>query len=405
MTGLVSDLEIEASNMSQHKRDQTTPEKAASNTNGSYPNGRQSDSENRRSTDLSPDAEPIYRSGPKSTGRLPASPEAQEKVDRLIDHVNRQIELLAFDHPEPFMLRQMVQCLADPRRSARLSLVESLSQIGEQATPFLLEGINNHDDSVVRRACCNALTNIGDPESVPVLVKALTTDPEIGVKSAAAGALAKVGAPAFASLRDVLADEAVSESCKGHAAWAIASMSSEVSERLYRGMSDPSAAVRTAVIGAIAQLAQKQTAQASQQNATPVPLEIGQPKRGTLQPPSPGQTLSRRKTDRPRVDKVQKAMTILTEALSDHSPEVRIEAAANLARLNCRKAYQPLITCLKDPVAAVRRAAALALGKLGNPDAIEAIAPLQQDTEDSVRRVAGLVIDQLKAIGSERRQK
>ena len=157
-------------------------------------------------------------SSAKSAGRLPASPEAQEKVDRLIDHVNSQIELLAFDNPEPFMLRQMVQCLADPRRSTRLSLVESLSQIGELATPFLLEGITNHADSVVRRACCNALTNIGDPESVPGLTKALTTDPDIGVKSAAAGALAKVGAPAFDSLRGVLlAAEDVSESCKGHA--------------------------------------------------------------------------------------------------------------------------------------------------------------------------------------------
>ena len=393
--------------MSQNKRDQTTPEKAVSNNklpnnNKSDSNGHQADSENRRSASLSLDAEPVGRGGSKSTDWLPASPEAQEKVDRLIERVNSQIELLAFDNPEPFILRQMVQCLADPRRSARLSLVESLSQIGEPATPFLLEGITNHDDSVVRRACCNALTNIGDPDSVPVLIQALIKDPEIGVKSAAAGALAKVGAPAFDSLRGVLAAEEASESCKGHAAWAIASMSGEVSERLYRTMSDPSAAVRTAVIGAIAQLAQKQTAQQAQ---LLVPLELDQPRRGTLQTPSSGQTPKRRKTDRPRIDKVQKAMTILTEALSDHSPEVRIEAAANLARLNCRKAYQPLITCLKDPVAAVRRAAALALAKLGNPDAIEAIAQLQQDTEESVRRVAGLAIDQLKAIALERRQK
>ncbi len=322
------------------------------------------------------------------------SPETQGKVDRLINYVNSQIELLAFDEPEPFMLRQMVQCLADPRRSARLSLVESFSQIGEPATPFLVEGITNHADSVVRRACCNALTNIGDPDSVPVLIKALTADPDIGVKSAAAGALAKVGAPAFSSLRDVLAAEDVSESCKGHAAWAMASMSSEVGDRLYRIMSDPSAAVRTAVLGAIAQLAQKQTAQ---QNQPPISPEVDQPQ--------PGQTPTRRKTDRPRTDKAQRAMTILTEALNDHSPEVKIEAAANLARLNCQKAYQPLVSCLKDPEASVRRAAVLALAKLGNPGAIEAIAHLQQDAEASVQRVATLVIDQLKAIASEKPSK
>ena len=301
------------------------------------------------------------------------------------------------------MLRQMVQCLADPRRSARLSLVDSLSQIGEPATPFLLEGIHGHADAVVRRACCNALTNIGDPESVSGLIKALKGDPEIGVKSAAAGALAKVGAPAFDSLRDLLADEDASESCKGHAAWAIASMSSEVSERLYRTTSDPSAAVRTAVIGAIAQLAQKQTAQQNQS----VSLEVDQPIQGELRSQTePEQLPNRRpKTDRPRVDEVQRAMTILTEALNDHSPEVRIEAAANLARLNCQKAYQPLVTCLKDSMSAVRSAAAMALAKLGNADAIEAISPLQQDAEDSVRRMATLAIEQLKAIAQEKSKK
>lgn len=372
---------------------------------------KQSDPRPSDNTDGYPfDKTPIYTSssgatsssGRQSAGRHPASAEAQEKVDRLLDYVNQQIELLALDSPEPFMLRQMVQCLADPRRSTRLSLVESLSQIGEPATPFLLEGLANHPDAVVRRACCNALTNIGDPEAVPVLVDALTTDPEIGVKSAAAGALAKVGAPAFDSLKAVLSSEAASESCKGHAAWAMAAMSNEVSERLYRSVSDPSAAVRTAAIGAIASLAQKKMAQ----QASPVRLEIGQPKQGELRTQVSTEPVpQRRKTDRPRVDPAQRATRILTEALNDPSPEVKIEAAANLARLNCQKAYQPLVSCLKDPAAAVRSAAAMALAKLGNPDAIEAISQLQQDTDTSVQRVATLAANQLKETAKEKTKK
>ena len=340
--------------------------------------------------------EPIDRRDTRNSGRPPATQAARGKVDQLIDYVNNQIELLAFDDPEPFLLRQMVESLADPRRATRLNLVESFSQIGEPATPFLLEGITHHSESVVRRACCNALTNIGDPESVPGLIKALTQDPDIGVKSAAAGALAKIGAPAFDSLRAVLASNAASESCKGHAAWAIASMSSEVSDRLYRIVSDPSSSVRTAAVGAIAHLAQKHTAQQppKENPKAPVPLEIGQPHQGDLQP-------TRRKTDRPRTERVNRAMTVLTEALNDHSSEVRVEAAAHLARLNCQKAYQPLIACLQDSVAAVRQAAALALAKLGNPDAIEKIAHLQQDAEESVQRVAVLAIEQLRAIAPE----
>lgn len=362
----------------------------------------------------------------------PDSLEAKSKVDQLIDHVNQQIELLAFESPDPFLLRQMVQSLVDPRRQARIALVESFSQIGEPATPFLLEGIASHPEPVVRRACCNALTNIGDPTSVEGLVEALLQDPDIGVKSAAAGALAKVGAPAFDSLRTVLASDQASESCKGHAAWAIASMSSEVSEQLYRNISNPSPAVRTAVIGAIAQLAQKQLAQkqlaqkqagqeqtAQRQADHQLQSDRSQERsQGRSQERSRGRQAGQPQTDQPQTgqpqmgqpqmsqpqtgyhqpESPQKALTMLTEALNDHSPEVRIEAAANLARLNHQKAYQPLIACLKDRQAEVRKAAALALAKLGNPDAIEAITALHRDVETSVQRVAALAIEQLKAL-------
>lgn len=337
----------------------------------------------------------------------PNSPAAKARVDQLIDHVNQQIALRALDQPDPFLLRQMVNSLIDPRRAARIAMVECFSQIGKPATPYLLEGIASHPEPVVRRACCNALTNIGDPASVGGLIEALLQDSDISVKSAAAGALAKVGAPAFDSLRAVLASDQVSESCRGHAAWAIAAMSSEVSERLYRHMSDPSPAVRTAVIGAIAQLAQKQQV-AQPQTAQGQSAQIQTGRSQASQPPQPGQQqngqrqMGHLKAGSPtashyRSTSAHKATTMLTEALNDHSPEVRIEAATNLARLNCQQAYQPLIACLKDRQAEVRKAAALALAKLGNPDAIEAITALQRDVETSVQRVAAMAVKQLQA--------
>ncbi len=250
----------------------------------------------------------------------------------------------------------MVDGLADSRRQVRLSLIESFAQIGEPATPFLLNGLANHPNAGVRRACCNALTNIGDPMSVLGLVEGLLHDADIGVKSAAAAALAKVGAPAFDSLRDVLASEQASESCKGHAAWAIASMSSEVSDRLYRISSDPSPAVRTAAIGALAQLAQ--------QSKTPN----------------------------------EQALGAIAQALKDPSSEVQIEAAANVARLSYQAAYEPLINCLEAAEGDVQKAAIRALAKLGNPEAIGAISRLsQQETvELSVQKAAELAISQLR---------
>jgi len=315
----------------------------------------------------------------------PASEATQAKVDKLIRYVNEQIELLSFDQPDPALLQQMIQSLVDPRRAARISLVESLSEIGEPATPFLLEGLCGHPEPVVRRACCNALTNIGDETAVAGLVAALTSDEDISVKSAAAGALAKVGAPAFNAIRDVLASDEVSESSKGHAAWAMATMSSEVSQqRLYRVMNDPSPAVRVAVVGAIAQLAQKQIAQ----------KQIAQ-KQIAAKPPQ-----SKSPQPKPN-EQANNTLSILTEALSDPAADVRIEAAAHLARLNCQKAYQPLVACLKDPDWEVRKAAVLALGKLGNKETggetVEAIAHLKNDTETAVQRVAVLVTEQLQA--------
>jgi len=278
------------------------------------------------------------------------------QVDRLIDYVDEQIELLALDAPAPDLLRQMVESLADERQQSRIRLVESFVQIGEPATPFLLDGIANHPNSVVRRACCNALTNIGDPLSVPGLVAGLVNDASIGVKSSAAAALAKIGEPAFEALRAVLASETADEACKGHAAWAIASMSSEVRDRLYRLTSDPSPTVRTAAIGALAQLVQQSKA----------PNE--------------------------------RALQAIAAALNDASSEVRIESAANLARLNYQAAYQPLVDGLKDANSDVRKSVVLALAKLGNARALAAIAPLKQDPNDAVQRAAELAINQLQLL-------
>ena len=278
------------------------------------------------------------------------------QVDRLIDYVDEQIELLALDTPAPDLLRQMVKSLADARQRSRIRLIESFVQIGEPATPFLLDGLANHPNSVVRRACCNALTNIGDPLSVPGLVAGLVNDANISVKSSAAAALAKIGEPAFESLRDVLASEMADEACKGHAAWAIASMSQEVRDRLYNLTNDLSPTVRIAAVGALAQLAQ----QSKEPN--------------------------------------ERALQAIAAALNDAASDVRIESAANLARLNYRAAYQPLVNGLKDANSDVRKSVVLALAKLGNAEALAVIAPLRQDPSDAVQKAAELAIAQLQSI-------
>lgn len=298
------------------------------------------------------------------------SSEAQKQTDKLIAYVNEQIELLAFDEPAPQLLRQMVQALGDPRRSVRLRLIKAFGEIGEPAMPFLLEGVATHQDPTVRRACCNAMTNLEDERAVAGLATALMQDPEMVVKSAAAGALAKIGAPAFKAVRSVLTSSEADESCKGHAAWAIATMSAEVRDQLYESLHHPSPNVRIAVVGAIAQLAQNQLARNQSNQA---------------------------QLDLPEQDN----LLILVDALKDACVDVRIEAIAHLARLNYQPAYQPLLSCLQDIEADVRKAAILALGKLDieKPDVsdtIKRVAQLQQDPSLAVQRVAMLVVEQLQ---------
>ena len=302
------------------------------------------------------------------------STETQAQTDKLIAYVDEQIELLAFDEPDPQLLRQMIQGLADPRRSVRLRLINAFSEIGEPATPFLLAGLATHLDPTVRRACCNAMTNLGDEMAVSGLATALVQDQEVSVKSAAAGALAKIGEPAFEAVRSVLTSAEADESSKGHAAWAIATMGTEIRDQLYESLSDPSPNVRIAVVGAIAQLAQNQLAQ----------------NQLTQTQPAQNQPLSERDN-----------LPILVGALKDTAVDVRIEAIAHLARLNYQPAYPSLLSCLQDPEADVRKAAVLALGKLSTeqPDVsntIEKISPLQQDSSLAVARVVTLVIEQLQ---------
>lgn len=317
------------------------------------------------------------------------SPDAQESVDRLLDYMVEQIELLAFDEPETGelepLLSQLIESLADPRKAVRIRLVDVLGQIGEPAMPFLLGALSEHNEPIVRRACCNAMANIGDDTAVSGLVAALLKDADISVKSAAAGALAKIGAPAYDAVREILTSTTASESCKGHAAWAMASMSDEVSGRLYASVNDPSAVVRTAVVGAIAQLAQKQS--------TPSPSTVDM---------SSGMKASDTKAS--DTEAVTKPVLFLLQALSDRASDVRIEAAAHLARLNCQQAHQPLMICLKDDDWEVRKAAVLALGKLNNvrsvnSQSVAAIAQLKTDPVVAVQQVATLVSQQIDSVG------
>jgi bilin biosynthesis protein len=282
-----------------------------------------------------------------------ASLKFQAETDALLQKVSEQVDLEIFDPHDEEILRDLVERLGDPRGLMRLRVAETLGEIGEPATPYLMAALANHENVVVRRAAAKTLTIIADPRSVPTLVQALLTDEDTVVHGSSVGALARMGEASVPVLLEILAAPDRPETTKGHAAWALSFIGAEAKEYLYREVNSDSPAVRAAVIGAIAKIAQEH----------------------------PEETT---------------AFEYLTAALSDGEGNVRCEAAAVLGNLAYLPAQPQLLELLQHPDWESRKSAALALMKLGDNQAIPALEQaLEREPEAGVQAVMKLAITQL----------
>jgi bilin biosynthesis protein len=284
---------------------------------------------------------------------------AQAQTDELIQLVAEQISLETFDPNNQILLTQLIESFSDPRGMVRLRIAETLSEIGEPATPLLLEALADHPNPVVRRAAAKTLTLIADPLAIPILLHALIHDEDTVVKGSSIGALARIGKPAVPTLLDLLSSPEYSESIKGHAAWALAFIGAEARDQLYAAMSSDSLDVRCAVVGAIANLAQE-------------------------------------------TQEIQ-AIEILYAALKDPAPTIRIESASALGKLSHQPlAIAHLIPVLQDLDPEVRKTAALSLMKLGDRNVIPVLQDaLSRESEDNIRPVIQLAITQLEKRSQE----
>jgi bilin biosynthesis protein len=278
---------------------------------------------------------------------------APAEADALLEMVTEQMTLDTFNPEDHNLLKKMVECLGDSRGMVRLGFAETLGEIGEPATPFLLEALAGHPNVVVRRAAAKTLTIIADPDAVPHLVHALLNDEDTVVKGSSVGALARTGEAAVPVLLDILASPEHPESTKGHAAWALAFIGAEAKEYLYQAITSDSPEVRYAVVGAIAKVAQEE----------------------------------------PKAD----LFAILINALTDADENVRCEAAAALGNLAHKPAIPNLVESLHHPSWETRKAAALALMKMGDRAVIEPLqTTLAQEPEAPVQTVLKLAISQVE---------
>lgn len=288
----------------------------------------------------------------QSTER-PLKKMSEAETDDFLAVARKDVAEETFEPSDTQRLQQMVECLGDSRGMVRLGFADTLGKIGKPATPFLVEALANHPDPVVRRAAAKTLTLIADPATVSPLVHALLHDEDTVVHGSAVGALARIGAAAAPVLLEIIAAPENSETTKGHAAWALAFIGPEAKEYLYQEITSESAAVRGAVVGAIAKIAQD--------------------------------------------EQDEQAFNVLINALTDDVAMVRIEAAAVLGNISYSPALPHLLKLLAYPDGESRKAGALAVMKIGDPTALTPLQEaLTQESEPAIAQVIKLAISQLE---------
>lgn len=287
----------------------------------------------------------------------PASPQptalSQPDADALIKKIQKQLAAGTFDVTDERLIVQLVEGFNDTRGMKRLAFAEILGEVGKPATPALIDGLANHENPTVRRACAKTMTLIADQATIPTLVHSLLHDDDTVVRGSVVGALAVMGEAAAPILIEIVGSPDYPDSSKGLATWGLSFVGSAGAAHLYESVSAQQEEVRSAVIGALTSLVQE--------------------------------------------DDDQRALKAILNALADTSAMVRSEAAAALGKLSNPAVVPQLAAVLSDEDGDVRKTVAMALMKIGDVGAITPIqAALSQETDEAIQPVFKLAIAQLE---------
>jgi HEAT repeat protein len=248
---------------------------------------------------------------------------------------------------DPQAIPHLAQALQDEAWWVRKAPCWALGAIGDpQAIPPLLQALQ-YEDRWVRKAACKALGAIGDPQAIPPLLQALK-DEDRWVREAAYWALGAIGDPqAIPPLLQALKDE--DRWVREAAYWALGAIGDpQAIPHLAQALQDEDRWVRKAACEALG--------------------KIGDPQ----------------------------AIPPLLQALKDEDRWVRAAAYWALGAIGDPQAIPPLLQALQDEDRWVREAAYWALGKIGDPQAIPHLAQALQDEAWWVRKAA---CEALGAIG------
>jgi HEAT repeat protein len=261
----------------------------------------------------------------------------------------------------------------------RNEVIETLVRHGGQVKGLLCEQLEA-EDLDTRRAAVIALARIGDPDTVPVLIRALS-DPDVTVE--AATALSKIG-------------------------------DKRAYEPLMQLVGHDRAAVRQAAIGAVNSLGDSRTPADVKKmlfNSNPHVRESAVRIAGYFGYPDCATQLLDRIHDvsenvrRAAVENLahlqdDRIFDALMRASRDESPRIRSAAVQALGSLENTSGLAALVQAMSDSDAWVRYYAARSLAHLGSPEAIDVLAAAVRGDEANQVRIAAA--DALGSIGGAR---
>ncbi|QDU54355.1 HEAT repeat domain-containing protein [Aeoliella mucimassa] len=102
-------------------------------------------------------------------------------------------------------LAQQIQVEPDPL--VRVAIIDTLAAFRTPQAATVIELGLGDEDVDVRRHCCRALGERGDPAGVPVLARVINSEPDLNVRVAAVDALGEINSPdAYTALAVAMED-------------------------------------------------------------------------------------------------------------------------------------------------------------------------------------------------------